>query len=228
MQKTLRWLERLNQVRYQLIALSSIGYLLLDLNLNELAIEHLERGHALGRDTGILYWRAAIDTHLAVARSRLGQQVDMAVLQATLEQTRRNSERYMLIRVLDGLAEISLLAGDASHARVYADELLVLAESNQLRELEAVAHRWRGEAMLLTHDYTEAQKELSRAATLAEEIGRVRLQVDSHVALARLYAVQDQAEAAQLHETKVRTIAKAIENSLGSSGLTMGILAIPA
>ena len=53
-----------------------------------MAVEHLERGLALGRDTGIMFWRAAIDTHAAVARSRLGQSVDVAALQATLEQTR--------------------------------------------------------------------------------------------------------------------------------------------
>ncbi len=73
MRKTLRWLESLRQVRYQLIAYDFIGHLLLDLGLNELALEQLERGLALGRDTGIMFWRAAIDAHVAVARSRLGQ-----------------------------------------------------------------------------------------------------------------------------------------------------------
>ena len=74
MQETLRWLESLGQVRYQFIAHDFIGHLLLDLGLNELAVEQLERGLALARDTGIMFWRAAIDAHLAVARSRLGQQ----------------------------------------------------------------------------------------------------------------------------------------------------------
>ena len=73
MRETLRWLESLKQVRYQLIAHDFIGHLLLDLGLNELALEHLERGLALGRDTGIMFWRAALDAHVAVARSRLGQ-----------------------------------------------------------------------------------------------------------------------------------------------------------
>ena len=44
MQKTLRWLESLGQTRYQLIAYDFIGHLLLDLGLNELAVEQLERG----------------------------------------------------------------------------------------------------------------------------------------------------------------------------------------
>lgn len=219
MQKTLHWLESLSQVRYQLIAFDSIGHLLLDLGLNELAIEHLERGLALGRDTGILFWRAAIDTHLAVARSRLGQKVDMLALQSTLEQTRRTSERYMMVRCIDGLAEIALVSGDANRCRAYGDELLVIAESNGLRELEAVARRWRGEAMFVEKNYLAAQAELSRAAVLAEDIGRVRLQMDVQAALARLLTAQGQRDAAQHHGAKARAIADAIGKSLESSGL---------
>ena len=218
-QKTLHWLESLRQVRYQLIALDGIGHLLLDLGLSELAIEYLERGLALGRDTGILFWRAAIDTHLAVARSRLGQKVDVPALQATLEQTRRTSERYMMVRCLDGLAEITLAAGDASRCRAYGDELLATAESNGLREIEAVARRWRGAAMFVEKDYVEAQAELSRAAALAEDIGRVRLQMDAQAALARLYGAQGHRNAARRHDAKASAIAKTIERSLESSGL---------
>ena len=219
MQKTLHWLESLNQVRYQFIAFDCIGHLLLDLGLNELAVEHLERGRALGRDTGILFWRATIDTHLAVARSRLGQKVDTPALQATLEQTRRSSERYLTVRCIDGLAEIALAAGDARRCRAYADELLAIAEPNGLRELEAVARRWRGEALLAEKDYVQAQAELSRAATLAEDIGRVRLQMDAESALARLFAAQGQGDAAQRRGATARAIAEAIEKSLESSGI---------
>ena len=218
-QKTLHWLESLGQARYQLIAIDCIGHLLLDLGLNELAVEHLERGIALGHDTGILFWRATIDTHLALARSRLGQKIDTPALQTTLEQTRRTSERYMMVRCIDGLAEIALAAGDASRCRAYGDELLEIAEPNGLRELEAVARRWRGESMFAEKDYVKAQAELSRAAALAEDIGRVRLQMDAQTALAGLLAAQGQNEAAQFHNAKACAIAEAIEKSLDSSGL---------
>ena len=219
MQKTLHWLESLSQARYQLIACDCIGHLLLDLGMNELAIEYLERGLTLGRDTGILFWRAALDTHLAVARLRLGQKADTPALQTMFEQTRRTSERYMMVRCLDGLAEIALAAGDASRCRVYGDELLAIAEPNGLRELEAVARHWRGEAMLVENDYVAAQAELSRATALAEDIGRVRLQMDTQAALARLLAAQGQRDAAQHHDAKARAITEAIEKSLESSGL---------
>ena len=227
MRKTLRWLESLGQTRYQFIASDFIGHLLLDLGLNELAIEHLERGHALGRKTGIMFWRAAIDTHLAVARSRLGQKDLAPALQGTLEQARRNSERYMVIRCIEGLAEVALAAGDADGCRAYADELLAIAEPGGLRELGACARRWRGEALLAQKDYAQAQAELSRAATLAEHVGRVRLQMDTQAALGRLCRAQGQGDAARRHGTRARAIAQAIEKSLLSSGLDAGLL-LPA
>jgi len=219
LQKTLHWLESLSQSRYQLIAIDCIGHLLLDLGLNELAVEHLERGLTLGRDTGILFWRAAIEINLAIARSRLGQKIDIAALQTILEQTRRTAERYMMVRCLEGLAEIALAAGNATPCRVYADELLAIAEANGLRELGAVARRWRGEAMFAEKDHAAAQAELSHASALAEDIGRVRLQMDTQATLARLLAVQGQHDAAQRHADKAREIAGAIEKSLESSGL---------
>jgi len=219
MRKTLRWLESLGQTRYQLIAHDFIGHLLLDLGLNELAIEHLERGRALGRDTGILFWRTAIDAHLALARSRLGQKDLAPALHGTLEQAGCNSERYMVVRCIEGLAEITLAADDADRCRAYAEELLAIAEPNGLRELEACARRWRGEALLAQTAYAQAQAELSRAAALAEQVGRVRLQMDTQAALGRLYEAQGRGDAARRHGTRARAIAQAIEHSLLSSGL---------
>ncbi len=225
MQTTLHWLEGLKQVRYRFIAYDFIGHLLLDLGLNERAIEQMERGLALGHDTGILYWRAALDAHLAVARSRLGLDVDTSALVTTLEQTRRTSERYMTVQCIDGLAEIAFAAGDAGRCRAYGDELLAIAGSNGLRELEAVARRWRGEAMLADDDHAAAQAELSRAAALAEDVGRVRLRLDVHSALDRLLAAAGRREAGQRHAAAARAIAQEIVNSLESSGLVAHLLA---
>jgi tetratricopeptide (TPR) repeat protein/transcriptional regulator with XRE-family HTH domain len=223
MQRTLRWLESLKQTRYQLIAHDFIGHLLLDLGLNELALEQLEHGLALARDTGIMFWRAAIDAHVAVARSRLGQRDVAPALQATLEQTRRTSERYLMVRCIDGLAEIALAAGDASRCRAYGDELLAIAEPNGLRELEAAARRWRGEALFAEKSYVEAHAELSCAATMAGDIGRVRLQMDAEAALARLHGAQEQSDGAQRHGAIAYAIAEAVEKSLVSSGLELRV-----
>jgi hypothetical protein len=88
-----------------------------------------------------------------------------------------------------------------------------------MREIEAGARRWRGEALLAQKDYAPAQAELTRAAALAADIGRVRLQMDTEAALARLFGAQGERGARQRHNAKARTIAQAIENSLLSSGL---------
>jgi tetratricopeptide (TPR) repeat protein/DNA-binding XRE family transcriptional regulator len=218
-QKTLRWLESLRQVRYQFIAYDFMGHLLLDLGLHERVVEKMEQGLALARDTGINFWRAALDAHLAIARSRLGQRDVAPSLVAVLEQTRRTSERYLMLRCLEGSAELALAEGNAGGCRAFADELLALAESNGLREMEASARRWRGEAFLAEKAYADAQAELSRAAVLAEEIGRVRLQMDAARASARLCLAQGQHDAAQRHGENARAIAGAIEKSLASSGL---------
>jgi tetratricopeptide (TPR) repeat protein len=218
MQETLRWLESLSQTRYQLIAHDFIGHLLLDLNLNEQAIEHLDRGLKLARNTGIMFWCAAIEADAAIARSRLGQQ-DTAPLLQTLDRTRRTRERISMLRCLEALAEIALAEGDSGHCRLYADELLVIAERNGLRELKATAQRWRGEALLMEKSYAEAQVELACAATLAAQIGRVRLQLDAEGALARTYQTLGQGATAQRHRAKASVISAAIAHSLASSEL---------
>jgi len=224
MQKTLRWLESLGQVRYQLIAYDFAGHLLLDLGLNERVVEQMERGLALGRDSGIMFWRAAIEAHLAVARSRLGQKDVGPVLERVLEQSRRTSERYLMVRCLDGLAEIALAAGDADGCLAFGDELLAIAEPNGLRELEAVARRWRGEAWLANKAYAQAQPELTRAATLAQDVGRVRLQMNAHAGLARVHEAQDQAPKARRHRAEAHAIADAIDKSLASSELADAVV----
>ena len=125
----------------------------------------------------------------------------------------------MMTRCLEGLAEVALAQGDARRCRAFGDELLALAEPNGLRELEASARRWRGEALLAEQDNAAAHAELSRAAALAESIGRTRLQWDTAIALARVCAARGERDAAERHQAKARAIAVAITASLGSSGL---------
>jgi len=195
MQETLRWLERLGQVRYQLIAHDFLAQLLLDLDLNEAAVEQLERGLAVGDETGIRFWRPTIEAQLAVARMRLGERDAGSALQDLVDRTRCSSERYLTVRCLDAMAEIALAAGEPSLCRAHADELIAIAEPSGMREIEAGARRWRGEAWLMERECTSARFELARAATLARAGGRLRLQRDVEAALARLAATQDRADA---------------------------------
>ncbi len=219
MQKTIRWLEGLKQVRYQLIAYDYVGELLLDLHLNEQAVEHMERGLALSRASGINFWRTALEAHLTVARMRLGRNPGTAALETVLARTRGAAERYLMIPCLDALAEVALAAGDSQRCREFAGELLMLAELSGLREVAARARRWLGEVFLAEAAHNEAHAELSRAAALAQGVGRVRLQMDLELALARASVVCERQQEALLHERNARAIRERIESSLDSSGL---------
>jgi tetratricopeptide (TPR) repeat protein len=169
-----------------------------------------------------MFWRGTIEAHVAVARARLRPgdlEAAAAALRATLDRTRSASERYLMVRCLDGLAEIALRAGDADRCKEHGDELLEIALANGLRELEATARRWRGEALLAQKAYPEAQQELSRAASATEGIGRVRLQMDLEGAQARLCTAQGRTDASKRHAAKSHAIAEGIQASLASSGL---------
>ncbi len=219
MQKTMHWLDSLEQVRYLLIAYAFVGELLLDLNLPGQVIDTMERGLSLARRTGIHYWGPVLEAHLAVARMRLGSRDCVPELEAVLVRTRTQSERYLMLRCLDALAELTLAEADTRRCHAFAEELLALAESNGLREAEARARRWRGEALLMDQAPAQALTELSAAAEQAESIGRVRLQMDLELALGRTFTSLDQPHEAALHRGNAAEIRRQIDASLDSSGL---------
>ncbi len=221
MHKTLRWLESLRQVRYQLIAYDFIGHLLLDLGLNELAVETAgARARA----------RARHRHHVLARRDRRAP--GGRALAARAERTSRRrcrprsnkraarSERYLMVRCLDGLAEIALAAGDAGRCRGVRGRT---ARASPSRTACANSRRARGAgaARLCSRRKPTPRRRQSCPAPRRwrQEIGRVRLQMDAEAALARLLEAQGQSDAARGHGAKARAIAEAIEKSLVSSGL---------
>jgi tetratricopeptide (TPR) repeat protein len=183
---TLRWLERLKQTRYQLIAYDFLGSLLLDLGLNEKAREFSEHGLALARQAGIRFWRPHIEANHAIAGMRLGDLDVGPALDAALRHAHGNNERNQMVRCLEGLTELALLRGEAGRCLALAEELLSHARSAGMKEISAQARRWCGEALAATGKREAAIEQLSLAATAAEDIGRVRLAWDAMSALARI------------------------------------------
>jgi hypothetical protein len=116
----------------------------------------------------MMFWRLALDAHLAIARSRLGHRDVAPALADAREQARRTSERYLMVRCLEASAQIALAGGDAGACRVFSDELLALAESTGLDEMAASARLARGRAFLAQKAYPAARIELSRAAARGE------------------------------------------------------------
>jgi tetratricopeptide (TPR) repeat protein len=183
MLKTLRWLEGLKQIRYQLIAYDLLGHLLIDSGRNREAVEQCERGLALAREKRILFWAPRIEANLAIARLRLGQLDVGPMLERAASYCRQNAEGHQLVRCLEGLAELALARGDARACLEFANEILSLVEPAGLRELAAQARRWRGEALVAQKKLSLAREELRQALSVAEEIGRVRLAADLRSAL---------------------------------------------
>ena len=87
-----------------------------------------------------------------------------------------------------------------------------------------MARRWRGEAALAGSAYAEAEHDFARAATLAQDVGRVRLQMDAQAALARLHDAQGRAEVARGHRAEARAIADTIVRSLASTELADAVV----
>jgi tetratricopeptide (TPR) repeat protein len=113
-EKTLRWLEGLRLTRYQLMAYDVMGNLLIDLGLNDRAVELSERALALARAARVTFWRPRIEANLAIASIRLGR-VDVGpLLESARQHARVNREGTQLVRCLEGLAELALAQGDAT------------------------------------------------------------------------------------------------------------------
>jgi hypothetical protein len=124
-----------------------------------------------------------------------------------------------MARCLEGLAELALARDDAAGCLAFADDLLSLVEPAGLRELTAQARRWRGEALLAQGHYASAQDELTLAAGVAEEIGRLSLAGDAHGALARLHDASRSRGKARHHRAEAGEITSRIARSLAGSEL---------
>jgi hypothetical protein len=183
MTKTLRWLQGLKQIRYQLIAYDLIGHLLLDRGEPREAASWCERGLELARSAGITFWCSRIEANLAIARLRLGARDVGPLLERLARHCRENSEGFQLARCLEGLAELAAARGEAAACLAHADALLGVVEAPGLKELAAVARRWRGAALLAQNRIAEGRDELAQAARVADEIGRPRLAAEARAAL---------------------------------------------
>jgi tetratricopeptide (TPR) repeat protein/transcriptional regulator with XRE-family HTH domain len=219
MSATLQRLESLKLYRYQLMACNMLGYLLLDLNLGPAAARFFEQGLQIADRIRTNYWRALLETNLAVARMRSGERDVKAELERLLAATEHNREHWQALRCLEALAELSALQGEHAQCQRFADRLLRLARAGGMGEWIGRAQRWRGEALLGCGAYPEAAEPLREAAALTEDVGRIRLQWDVERALARLYRQQDLPQQAAPHEAAAARLAQCIARGLRGSGL---------
>jgi tetratricopeptide (TPR) repeat protein len=146
MTKTLRWLESVKQIRYQIIAYDLVSHLLLDSGAARDAAAWCRRGLELARSARITFWCPRLEANLAIARLRLGELDVGPELERAADYCRQNAEGFQLARCLAGLAELALARGDAAACLDHAAELLALVEPAGMQEFAAEARRWRARA----------------------------------------------------------------------------------
>ena len=185
MSRTLQGLRSAGQVRYELIACDLMAGLLIDVGLPGRAVDLLAAAQRLAVDKDLRFWCPRIAATLAIARARTGQ-LDMTPVAAALQEARDSGEAMHAVRCLEALAEVTLRRGDARTCLDHADSLLRAAELGGLPELSASARRWRGEALTLLGQQRKAVDELLQAQREAGRLGRVRLMLDTALALGRL------------------------------------------
>jgi predicted ATPase/DNA-binding XRE family transcriptional regulator len=182
----IRSLERSTMPRYLLMAYEMLASLLLEVGLNEQALEISERGRALSDSARVTWWRGRREGTHAIARMRLGDLEVGAALNDTLRWARENDERSHMVRCLEASAELALRRGQPEACRGFADEMLALADAAAMKELAARGRLWKGEALAAAAERDAAIQQLALAATDAEKLGRVRLAKDATQALARV------------------------------------------
>jgi tetratricopeptide (TPR) repeat protein len=186
MSKTLQWLQGVRHARYELMAHDLISLVFIELGLHEQALELLERAQAIARQARIRFWRLRIQANLAIASVRLGRLDVEPLLRDALQEAREHGETTQMARCLEGLAELALARGDQAACIAHATQLLTAAEAGGLAEWAAAARRWRGQALAAQGDREQALVELAAADGAARGLGRVRLELDTAIGLARL------------------------------------------
>ena len=106
----------------------------------------------------------------------------------------RPADRFMLWRYSQRLfhsyGELWLARGDHEKALAYADECLALAEESESRKNIVKGRRLRGQALMAQGKVSEAERDLSTALEVAQEIGNPPQLWKTHVALGELHKAQ--------------------------------------
>ncbi len=220
--ETLKQLEALHMVRYQIMACNMMGHLLLDLSLDAQATAAFERGLAIAHRANITYWTPLLHANRAIARLRQGVPDVESELVGALEHAQTHREGWFLPRCYEGLAELRLRSGDATQCMRCAGQLVSLAEQGNLREARTRGRRWRAEAMLTSGDLESAFIELGTALSESEQIGTLRLTWEIHRALARTARAARRADTAKHHDTMAFDLRAHIEASLRGTDLRLG------
>ena len=217
--ETLKQLETLHLVRYQIMACNMLGHLLLDLSLNAKACAMFERGLDKARSANITYWVPLLQANRATARMRQGALDVEAELTQALQESLIHREGWFLPRCYEAAAEFHLRGGDAKKCQLFADQLLTLAERGGLREAVARARHLRGQAFCAAGQRDLALTDLRAALETSDQLGTIRLSWDIHQTLGKSVK---RPEEARPHQAAAESLKVKIDLSLHGSDLQFG------
>jgi DNA-binding SARP family transcriptional activator len=215
--------EELKLARFRAMGLDVLGYLYLDLNLFERAIETFILGLDISLRAGRNFWQSRLQADLAITRLRAGQPDVRGELDAALALAQSGGAYFHAVRCLEGLAELALAQGQPDEAIKQANALFTLAERGGQRENMARAHYWRGEALRMKGNLAQAEAALREALARVERIQRPRLVRDIHHALAQLYCSRGESEQSARHASAGQALIEQIEANLADVVLRAGL-----
>jgi len=199
------------------------GHLLQDLNLLDRAQEVLDKAQVIAVENDIGFMNGYLTARLAIGKLRRGDLSAGDDLRASLGQATMDGQHIHARHALEGLIELALAWGDLDQATQYIEKLRDLAEPRGLAETLVQVHRWRGAVLLARNALEEAESDLLRAASNADEIGCVRLMWDIHALLMEAYQRQGRADEAAVQKKIVRNLISELRDNLQDPALRIGL-----
>lgn len=200
--------ERIGARYFQTIALDTIGELYREIGMLDKAEAYHNQACDTASETNAGNWLSRIQANLAIDRIRQGRLDVEPLLQKNLALTLQRGQELHTPRCLEGLVELSLARGDFQSALDYAEQSFNLAEPRGMREAAARACFLRGQTLLQVGDFPAAEAALQDAAVREQQLGRPRLALDIHQALAKVYQVQGKEREAAEQEALLKQIAE--------------------
>ena len=190
--------------------------------LNELGRIRLHQGDIAGAEQALVAaHRAGWDPQPGLALVRLAQG-DVAAAAASIRDALEHPSRVpskerppnsdlQRAPLLDAQVEIAIAAGDLDRARSAADELDLVAARFESKALVASAAHARGRVRLADGDATGAERSLSEAVRLWNEVGAPYEAALARLDLADAHHANNREQRADLERQAARTILEEIE-----------------
>ncbi|MFN8375459.1 MAG: tetratricopeptide repeat protein [Anaerolineae bacterium] len=163
----------------------------------EQSTAYIEEAITLATALGDLATQAQAYNNLAITANLMGNyERALQLHQQSLERARALGDRFAIARALNNMGEVHKNQSEFPQARdLYLEALPLLREINHKWGVAAV-HDNLGYIAVLLGNYGEARQHFREALHIGEEIGASTTTLDVMVGIARLLAVEGQAERA--------------------------------